>query len=139
MRKPALGRLTWRTAIAAAAALAAAVTGGGYALASTNSSGQAANITSASLRYLVGSNVFVAAHSTASNATKCPSGMYPVGGGPSSSHAVWEIQWSDADHSTPAAAHPDEWTVSLYNNSNSTAAFKVFVVCSTASSVSGNY
>jgi hypothetical protein len=139
MSKPGRGRLTRRTAIAGAAALAAVVTGGGYALASTNSSGQAPSTNGVSLRYLVGSNVIAAAHSTASNATECPAGMYPVGGGPSSSHAVWEIQWSDADRSTPAVAHPNEWTVSLYNNSNSAAAFKVFVVCSTASSVSGNY
>jgi hypothetical protein len=139
MRKAGRGRLTRRTAIAAVAALAAVVTGGGYALASTNSSGQTPNTNGDSLRYLVGSNVSVAAHSTGSNATECPSGMYPVGGGPSSSHAVWETQWSDADRSTPAAPHPNEWTVSLYNNSNSVAAFKVFVVCSTASSVTGNY
>ena len=139
MRKPGRGRLTRRTAFAAVAALAAVIMGGGYALASTNSSGQTPNASGGSLRYLVGSNVSVAGHSTASNATVCPPGMYPVGGGPSSSHAVWETQWSDADRSTPAAAHPNEWTVSLYNNSNSVAAFKVFVVCSTASSVSGNY
>jgi hypothetical protein len=139
MQRLGRGRLAGRTAIAAAAALAAVVAGGGYALASTNSSGQTPSSTSVSLRYLVGSNVTVAAHSTASNATECPAGMYPVGGGPSSSHAVWEIQWSDADRSAPAEAHPNEWTVSLFNNSNSAAAFKVFVVCSTASSVSGNY
>ena len=77
--------------------------------------------------------------SVAWNATKCPNGLYPVGGGPSSSHAVWETQWSDADRSTPTASHPDEWTVSLLNNSDSTAAFKVFVVCSSASTLSGNY
>jgi hypothetical protein len=139
MRKAGRGRLTQRTAIAAVAALAAVISGGGYALASTNSSGKSPDTSGDSLRYLVGSNVSVAAHSTASNATECPSGMYPVGGGPSSSHAVWEIQWSDADRSAPTVAHPNEWTVSLYNNSNSAAAFKVFVVCSTASSVSGNY
>jgi hypothetical protein len=139
MRTPGRGRLTRRTAIAAAAALAAVVSGGGYALASTNSSDQTPTTNGVSLRYIVGSIVIAAAHSAASNATKCPTGMYPVGGGPSSSRTVWEIQWSDPDRSTPAEAHPNEWTVSLYNTSNSTAAFKVFVVCSTASSVSENY
>lgn len=139
MHNPGRARLTRGTTIAVALAAAAVVAGGGYAAASSNSTGPAASSAKESLRYLVGSNVAVAAQSAGWNATKCPSGMYPVGGGPSSSHAVWEIQWSDADRSTPAAAHPNEWTVSLFNNSNSAALFKVFVVCATASSVSGNY
>lgn len=87
MKRPGGGRLARRTVIAAAA-LAAVVAGGGYALASPNSSGQTPSSTGDSLRYLVGSNVTVASHSTASNATECPSGTYSVGGEPSSSHAV---------------------------------------------------
>jgi hypothetical protein len=138
MHKPGRARLTRRTTIAVALAAAAVVTGGGYAAAAGNSTGPASS-GNESLRYLVGPNVIVAAHSAGWNATKCPSGMYPVGGGPSSSHAVWETQWSDADRSSTAAAHPNEWTVSLFNNSDSAALFKVFVVCATASSVSGNY
>lgn len=132
-------RMIRHTGIAAALAVAMAVTGGGYAIASSNSTGRTASGDNDSLRYLVGSNVAVAADSAGSNATMCPKGMYPVGGGPSSSQAVWEIQWSDPDRSTPTAAHPNEWTVGLFNNSGSAADFKVFVVCSTATSVSGNY
>jgi hypothetical protein len=132
-------RLARRTAITTACAAAALVAGSGLAFASTSGAGSPEGSQNDALQYLVGSNVYVPAHGIASNATKCPHGMYPVGGGPSSSHAVWETQWSDADRSTASAAHPDEWTVSLLNNSDSTAAFKVFVVCSTASTVSGNY
>jgi hypothetical protein len=139
MNKPRRTHLPRGTAIAAALAVATVVTGGGYAIASSNSTGHTATTDHDSLRYLVGSNVVVPADSVGQNAMKCPRGMYPVGGGPSSSHAVWEIQWSDADRSSPAKAHPNEWTVGLFNNSNSPAAFKVFVVCSTASSVSGNF
>lgn len=134
------------TGIAAALAAAMTVAGGGYALASSHSTAPASRQSTGrtasggdALRYIVGGNVAVPADSTGSNATKCPRGMYPVGGGPSSSLAVWETQWSDPDRSAPSAAHPNEWTVSLFNNSSSTADFKVFVVCSTASSVTGNY
>lgn len=122
--------------------------GGGYAIASSHSTGYTAkpangsaalSATAPRLKYLVGGNVVVPADSAGSNVTTCPAGMYPVGGGPSSPNAVWEVQWSDPDRSTPTAAHPNEWAVGLFNNSSSPAAFKVFVVCSTASSVSGNY
>ncbi len=139
MNKNGHTRLARRTVIAAVCAAAALVGGSGFAFAATNGAGTPANPENDALRYIVGPNVYVGAHSVASNATKCPKGLYPVGGGPSSSHAVWETQWSDADRSTPTASHPDEWTVSLLNNSDSTAAFKVFVVCSSASTVSGNY
>jgi hypothetical protein len=88
------------------------------------------------LHYLVGGNVVVPANSAGSNATKCPTGTYPIGGGPSSPNAVWEIQWSDPAPST-GTGHPNEWTVGLFNNSGSSSVFKVFVVCSTASSVTG--
>jgi hypothetical protein len=141
-------RLTQRTAIAAALATAAVLSGGGYALASSNSTGHTAkpgngsaalSATAPRLKYLVGGNVTVPAHSAGSNTTTCPTGMYPVGGGPSSPSAVWQIQWSDPDRSTPTAAHPNEWAVGLFNTSGSPAIFKVFVVCATASSVSGNY
>jgi hypothetical protein len=145
MNKPRRAHLSRRTAIAAALTVATVVTGGGYAIASSNSTGHTATTATTattdndSLRYLVGSNVVVRADSAGWNAMKCPRGMYPVGGGPSSSQAVWEIQWSDADRSNRAKPHPDEWTVGLFNNSDSPATFKVFVVCSTASSVTGNY
>jgi len=148
MNKSLRTGVTGRTAIAAALAAAAVVSGGGYALASTTATGHAAKpgngsaaltATAPRLKYLVGTDVTVPADSTGSNATKCPTGMYPVGGGPSSPNAVWETQWSDPDRSAPSAAHPNEWTVGLFNNSGSAAAFKVFVVCATASSVSGNY
>jgi hypothetical protein len=49
------------------------------------------------------------------------------------------MHWSDPDRSTPAASHPNEWTVSMLNNSSSTQVFKVFVVCSSAQKVTGNY
>jgi hypothetical protein len=139
MNKIGHARLARRTVIAATCAAAALVACSGFAFAASNGAGSPANPENDALRYIVGPNVYVAPHSVASNATECPKGLYPVGGGPSSSHAVWETQWSDADRSTPAASHPDEWTVSLLNNSDSTAAFKVFVVCSSASTVSGNY
>jgi len=93
----------------------------------------------ATLHFIVGSNVAVPANSAGSNATKCPTGTYPVGGGPSSPSPAWTVQWSDPDHSTTSAPHPDEWTVGLFNNSSSTQVFKVFVVCSTAQKVTSNY
>ena len=139
MRIPGRGRLTRRTATATAAALAVVVAGGGYALASTGASGPAPRYDSPSLIYRVGHNVSVGPHMSSSNAELCPLGTYPIGGGPSSARAVWELQWSDADRSYLGALHPNEWTVGLYNNSGSYAAFKVFVVCSTARSVGGNY
>jgi hypothetical protein len=94
---------------------------------------------SASLRYIDGTNVSVAAGAVGQNATKCPSGMYPIGGGPSSPSAFWTLHWTDPDRSTPSAPHPDDWTVSLRNDSDSTQVFKVFVVCSTAQKVTSNY
>jgi hypothetical protein len=87
----------------------------------------------------VGSNVSVGSHSTGHNATKCPSNTYPVGGGMNSSRGEWEIQSSFADRSNRRARQPDEWTVSLFNNGNSRESFKVYVVCSSASSVASNY
>jgi hypothetical protein len=93
---------------------------------------------SATLRYLVGNNVAVAADSEGQNATKCPSGMYPVGGGPSSPSALWTLQFSNADAAV-AGNLPNEWHVGLFNGTGSTQVFKVFVVCSTAQKVSSSY
>lgn len=146
MRIPGHGTLTRRTAIASAAAAAAIIAGGGYALASTNGNAPMPANNNApipasngvSLTYLVGPNVTVAPHMIGTNAMKCSQGMYPIAGGPTSSSAQWEIQSSAADSSNAKALHPDEWAVSLMNNSDSRASFKVFVVCATASSVNGN-
>jgi hypothetical protein len=93
---------------------------------------------SATLRYLVGNNVAVAADSAGQNATKCPSGMYPVGGGPRSPSALWTLQFSNADAAV-AGNLPNEWHVGLFNDTGSTQVFKVFVVCSTAQKVSSSY
>jgi hypothetical protein len=92
----------------------------------------------ATLRYLVGNNVSVPADSAGQNATRCPSGMYPVGGGPSSPSTLWTLQFSNADAAV-AGNRPTEWHVSLFNNSSSAQVFKVFVVCSTAQKVSSSY
>jgi hypothetical protein len=113
--------------------LAAILTATGPALGANNTN----TLSGGALHYLVSGNVVVPAGSVGSNAIKCPTGTFPVGGGPSSPNAVWEIQWSDPDRSTPSATHPNEWTVGLFNTSGSPAVFKVFVVCSTASSVTG--
>ena len=94
---------------------------------------------SATLRYIDGTNVTVPVGAVGQNATKCPRGMYPIGGGPSSPSALWTLHWSDPDRSAPSVPHPDEWTVSLRNDSNSAQVFKVFVVCSTAQKVTSNY
>jgi hypothetical protein len=142
MRKPGHGRLTRRTAIATAATLAAVVAGGGYALASTNAPAPGPGPgggNGVSLTYLVGAAVDVAPRMNGQSATMCPRGMYPVGGGLSSSRAYWEIQSSYADRSNRRAQSPDEWTVSVLNDSNSRARFQVYVVCSTAGSVNSNY
>jgi hypothetical protein len=80
----------------------------------------------------------VDSRSTGQNSASCPRDMYPVGGGLSSFRGNWEIQWSYADSSSRRARHPDEWTVGLYNDSNSRADFRVFVVCETANSGNGN-
>ena len=69
----------------------------------------------------------------------CTTNTYPVGGGPSSSRDQWELQWSNASRSNRRARQPDEWSVRMYNNSDQRADFRVYVVCSTAGSVSGNY
>ena len=82
-------RLARRTVIAATCAAAALVACSGFAFAATNGAGSPENPQNDALRYIVGPNVYVAPYSVASNATKCPKGLYPVGGGPSSSHAVW--------------------------------------------------
>jgi|HubBroStandDraft_1064217.scaffolds.fasta_scaffold378742_2 hypothetical protein len=139
MNKSRSTRMIRRTEIAAVLAAAIVASGGGYAVASSHGTGRTASRDHDSLRYLVGSDVLVPADSAGSNATKCPKGMYPVGGGPSSPEAVWQIQWSNADRSTASARHPNEWAVSLFNDSNNSAVFKVFVVCSSANSVSSNY
>jgi hypothetical protein len=139
MRKPGNGRLTRRTITATAAALAVVVAGGGYALASTDGNGPAASNNGPTLLYLVGKTVIVPPNSTGQNATVCPSNTYPVGGGPSSARDQWELQWSNASRSDRRAHEPDEWTVRLYNNSNQSADFRVYVVCSTAGSVASNY
>jgi hypothetical protein len=128
-------------AIGAAAVVATAVMGGGYALASSShhaANGPRVDTYRATLRYLAGSNVSVPADSEGQNATQCPSGMYPVGGGPSSPSALWTVQYSNADAAV-AGNLPNEWHVSLFNNSSSAQVFKVFVVCSTAQKVSSNY
>lgn len=136
MRKPGHGRLTRRTAIAAAASLATVVAGGGYALASTNANAPAADRNGVSIRYIVGSSVNVRAHDTGQNATRCPRDMYPISGGPISSRdSEWGIQSSYADRSDRRFRNPDEWTITLLNNSDRRADFRVFVVCSTADSV----
>jgi hypothetical protein len=96
-------------------------------------------IYSANLRYIVGSDVAVPANSAGSAATQCPTGMYPIGGGPSSSSSAWTLQWSDPDRSSSSLAHPNEWTVGLFNTSSSAQLLKVFVVCSTAQKVTQNY
>ena len=146
MRKPGQGRLTRRTAIATAATLAAVVAGGGYALASTNAPAPGPGPgpgpgkgNGVSLTYLVGGTVNVSPRGNGQGATTCPSGMYPVGGGLSSSRAYWEIRSSFADTSNRRARQPDEWTVSVLNDSNSRAQFQVYVVCATAGSVNSNY
>jgi hypothetical protein len=129
------------TAIGAAAVVAAAVMGGGYALASSNNHAATVHRVDTytdTLRYLVGTNVAVPADSAGQNATKCPSGMFPVGGGPSSPSTMWTLQFSNAD-AAPPATKPNEWHVGLFNNTTSTQFFKVFVVCSTAQKVTSNY
>ena len=139
MRKPGNGRLTRRTITATAAALAVVIAGGGYALASTDGNGPAASNNGPTLLYLVGKTVIVPPNSTGQSATECPVNTYPVGGGPSSSRDQWELQWSNAGRSDRRARQPDDWTVRLYNNSNQSADFRVYVVCSTAGSVASNY
>jgi hypothetical protein len=129
------------TTISAAVVAATAVMGGGYALASSNNHGTNAprvGTFTATLRYLVGNNVSVPADSAGQNATKCPSGMFPVGGGPSSPSTMWMLQFSNADNAIPGKL-PNEWHVGLFNNTGSAQVFKVFVVCSTAQKVSSNY
>jgi hypothetical protein len=127
--------------IGAAVVAATAVLSGGYALASSNNHAPNAHRVhtySATLRYLVGNSVAVAADSAGQNATKCPSGMYPVGGGPRSPSALWTLQFSNADAAV-AGNLPNEWHVGLFNDTGSTQVFKVFVVCSTAQKVSSSY
>ncbi len=129
------------TTLGAAVVAATAVMGGGYALASSNTHAPNAprvDTYKATLRYLVGSNVSVAAGSAGQNATQCPSGMYPVGGGPSSPSALWTLAFSNADAAV-AGNLPNEWHVGMFNNSGSTQVFKVFVVCSTAQKVTSSY
>lgn len=141
MNKPRWARAIPLTAITAAGAVAAAVMGGGYALASSSQAAFVPRVATYTdtLHFLVGGNVSVAAGSSGVNATKCPSGSYPVGGGPSSSSALWMLQFSDADRSSSTVAQPNEWTVGLFNDSSTTQFFKVFVVCSTAQKVTSNY
>jgi hypothetical protein len=93
----------------------------------------------ATLRYIEGINVIVPGGSVGSDASRCPRGMYPIGGGSSSPSALWTPQWSDPDRSKPSESHPNEWTVGMLNNSSSPQYFKVFVVCSTAQRVTSNY
>jgi hypothetical protein len=129
------------TTISAAVVVATAVMGGGYALAANNNhatNGHGVDTFKATLRYIDGNNVSVPADSAGQNATKCPSGMFPVGGGPSSPSALWTLQFSNADAAV-AGNLPNEWHVGLFNNTGSAQVFKVFVVCSTAQKVSSNY
>ena len=139
MRKPGHGRLTWRTATAAAASIAAVVAGGGYALASTDGNQPMQRGNGVSLLYRVGSSINVDSRDTRQGAVSCPRDMYPVGGGFRSSRGEWEIQSSYADSSDRRGRRPNEWTVSLRNNSHRRAEFRVYAVCSTADSVDSNY
>lgn len=129
------GKVWSRFAVAGGAlgVLAAILTATGPALGASHST----IASGGALHYLISGNVTVPGNSAGSNAEKCPAGTFPIGGGPSSPNAVWLIQWSDPDRSTPTATHPNEWTVGLFNTSGSASVFKVFVVCSTASSVTG--
>lgn len=127
-----------------AAILATAITpafGVSALAASTNHAATAYPASSrvATLRYIEGKNVVVPADSAGSIATRCPRGMYPIGGGSSSPSALWTLQWSDPDRSKPSVSHPNEWAVGMFNNSGSPQYFKVFVVCSTAQKVTSNY
>lgn len=129
------------TTIGAAVVAATAVMGGGYALASSNNhptNAPRVDTYKATLRYIDGTSIAVPADSEGQTSTQCPSGMYPVGGGPSSPSALWTLQYSNADASV-AGNLPNEWHVSLFNNTSSTQYFKVVVVCSTAQKVSSNY
>src|SRR5579863_5120518 len=54
------------------------------------------------LRYIDGTDVTVGPNAVGENATKCPRGMYPIGGGPSSPSALWTMHWSDPDRSAPS-------------------------------------
>jgi hypothetical protein len=129
------------TTISAAVVAATAVMGGGYALASSNNhptNAHRVDTYKATLRYIDGNDVAVPADSEGQNSTQCPSGMYPVGGGPSSPSALWTLQYSNAG-ATVQGDLPNAWFVSLFNNTSSTQFFKVFVVCSTAQKVSSNY
>jgi len=92
----------------------------------------------ATLRYLVGNNAAVPADSAGQNSVQCPSGTYPVGGGPSSPSALWTLQYSNAGAAVPKA-RPTSWYVGLFNTTGSTQVFKVFVVCATAQKVSTTY
>jgi hypothetical protein len=105
------------TTIGATVVAATAVMGGGYALASSNNhptNAPQVETYKATLRYIDGNNVSVPAGSEGQNATQCPSGMYPVGGGPSSPSALWTLQYSNVDASV-AGNLPNEWHVSLFN------------------------
>lgn len=133
MNKP---RLTRAIPLLAISAAAVAVAGGGHASAASHHTTVG---TGGTLHFIEGTSVSVPAGTVGSAATKCPSGTYPVGGGPSSPNAQWTMQWSDPDRSTPTAAHPNEWTVGMLNNTSASQALKVYAVCSTAASVTGNY
>jgi hypothetical protein len=148
MRKPGHGRLTWRTAIAGAASVAAVVAGGGYALASTGGNQPQRDNNGVSLSYLVGSRVSVDSRETGEDTVSCPRDMYPVGGGFKSSRGDrgdrgdrggWEVRSSYPDSSDRRGRRPDAWTVSLFNNGDRRAEFRVYAVCSKADSVDSNY
>lgn len=128
-------------AIIVAAAIGLLAGGGAFAVASTKgnlSRSGGSTLTCCTLHYAVGSAHTVPAMSSGSAATKCPTGEYPIGGGPSSPNAL-SIQWSDPDRSSSSAKFPNEWTVGVFNSNSFATTIKAFVVCMPASSVSSTY
>jgi hypothetical protein len=125
-------------AVVVAATVGLLAGGGGFALASSKGHAGSRAGFKLNLRYVEGSSTFVAANSSGSAMTKCPSGMHPIGGGPSSSN-LFDLQWSDPDRSKSSATYPNEWTVGIYNPNGSAIPLKVFVVCANASTVSSTY
>ncbi len=125
-------------AVVVAAAVGLLASGGGFALASSKGHASSRAGFQLNLHYVEGSSKSVAASSSGSAATKCPSGMHPIGGGPSSSNP-YDLQWSDPDRSKSSAKYPNEWTVGIYNPNGFSIPLKVFVVCANASTVSSTY
>ncbi len=126
--------------VAVVVATAAGLLAGGGAFAAASPSRHLAKHHgfSLKLRYIQGSGTTVPANSSGSAAAQCPSGMYPIGGGPSSSNN-FDLNWSDADRSSPSATYPDEWTVGITNPNGFSIPLKAYVVCANASKVSSTY